>query len=162
MVGLLVLATTNYQEFVRPIQVFVIALIFLFFLRVARSAIVESRAPIREKKQAKERAAPKAKRSGVRWLYLEVKAPEDAAGERFAITGELTVGRSPSCDVNLSYDQFASTNHARFVRHDDEVVVEDLGSTNGVWLDEERIEAPTVIRKGDKIQIGETVFEVTR
>jgi len=154
------LLATNYQEFVRPLQLFAIIIILLFFLRVARAAIVESKAPIREKKAKREKRQPKVK--APKWLYLEVKAPEDAAGERFPITTELTVGRSASCDVNLGYDQYASTRHARFFRQDDDLIVEDLGSTNGVWIDDERIEAPTVIRRGDAIRIGETLFEVTR
>lgn len=159
-----VLVATNYQEFVRPIQVLVIAVIFVFFLRVIRAVMVESRPPVREKRQRADRAAAKQqKRQAAKWLYLEIKFPEDAAGERFPIAGELTVGRSATCDINLGYDQYASTKHARFYRTEtDESVVEDLGSTNGVWVEEKRIVAPTVLRRGDKVQIGETQFVVTK
>ncbi len=149
----------NYQGWVRPIQVFILAFVFLFFFRVIRAIMVESRPPIRDKRQERSTASAAAKKT---WLYLTVLEPEDAAGERFPLSGALTVGRSSTCDVNLAYDQFASTKHATFSRNGDTVTVEDHGSTNGVWIDGERIDGPTRVKKGDRVQIGETIFEVTK
>ena len=149
----------NYAGWVRPRQVFIIAFVFLFFLRVIRAILVEAKPPIREKKQPRVQAATTSKRQ---WLYLTVKAPEDAAGERFPLNGPLTIGRSAECDVNLTYDQFASVRHAQITISGDTITVEDLGSRNGVWVDDERIEQPTRVKRGDRIQVGETIFEVTR
>ena len=153
------MVAANYAGWVRPIQVFIMAFVFLFFLRVIRAILVEAKPPIREKKQAKVQAAPTTRRQ---WLYLTVKAPEDAAGERFPLNGPLTIGRSAECDVNLAYDQFASVRHAQISVANDTITIEDLGSRNGVWVDDERIEVPTRVKRGDRIQVGETIFEVTR
>jgi pSer/pThr/pTyr-binding forkhead associated (FHA) protein len=153
------LVAANYAGWVRPIQVFIMAFVFLFFLRVIRAILIEAKPPIREKKQAKVQAASTTKRQ---WLYLTVKAPEDAAGERFPLNGPLIIGRSAECDVNLAYDQFASVRHAQITLNSDSITIEDLGSRNGVWVDDERIERPTRVKRGDRIQVGETIFEVTR
>jgi hypothetical protein len=151
----------NYQGWIRPIQVFILGFVFLFFIRVVRAIMVESKAPAKEKREdrAAAAAAAAARRS---WLYLSVVEPAAAAGERFPLSSTLTVGRSDACDVNLAFDQFASTNHATFERKGDQVVVVDHGSTNGVWIDGERIAGPTRVKRGDRVQIGETIFEVTR
>ena len=153
------IVAANYAGWVRPIQVFIMLFVFLFFLRVIRAILVEAKPPIREKKQARPASAATQKRQ---WLYLTVKAPEDAAGERFPLNGPLTIGRSVECDVNLTYDQFASVRHAQVEVKGDTVTIEDLGSRNGVWVDDERIDEPTKVKRGDRIQVGETIFEVTR
>jgi hypothetical protein len=149
----------NYSGWIRPIQVFIVAFVFLFFLRVIRAILVEAKPPIREKKQARSQSGSATRRQ---WLYLSVKAPEDAAGERFPLNGPLTIGRSVECDVNLAYDQFASVRHAQITIDNGAITIEDLGSRNGVWVDDERIEQPTRVKRGDRIQVGETIFEVTR
>jgi len=157
--GAIGVVAANYAGWVRPIQVFIMVFVFLFFLRVIRAILIEAKPPIREKKQAKAQAAATTRRQ---WLYLTVKAPEDAAGERFPLNGPLTIGRSVECDVNLAYDQFASVRHAHITINSDTITIEDLGSRNGVWVDDERIEVPTRVKRGDRIQVGETIFEVTR
>ena len=153
------LIATNYNGWIRPIQVFILLFVFIFFLRVIRAILVEAKPPIREKKQGRVAATSGTKKQ---WLYLTVKEPEDAAGERFPLNGPLTIGRSAECDVNLAYDQFASVKHAQLSRSGDTVVIDDLGSTNGVWVNDERIEGSTKVKRGDRIQVGETIFEVSR
>lgn len=150
----------NYQGWIRPIQVFIVAFIFLFFLRVVRAIMVESKPTKAERRRDDRAAAAAAARRS--WLYLSVVEPETAAGERFPLSSSLTVGRSNACDVNLAFDQFASTHHATFERRGEQVIVSDHGSTNGVWIDGERIAGPTRVKRGDRVQIGETIFEVTR
>ena len=72
----------------------------------------------------------------------------------------MTVGRAAGCGVPIDYDTFASNLHARLFRLDGDVWVEDLGSTNGTWVNTERILERTRIEKGDLLQVGGTVFEV--
>ena len=59
-------------------------------------------------------------------------------------------------------DVYTSTVHARLFRHNDQLWVEDLGSTNGTFVNSERITQAVRLGKGDLLQVGSTVFEVTR
>lgn len=74
-------------------------------------------------------------------------------GEHYPLNGDTAVlGRLPSCDVTLS-DPSVSRRHARIIRRDGEWVVEDLGSTNGVSVNGERLEQAR-LRDGDRLEFG--------
>jgi len=170
-----IVATQNLSAVLRLMQWGVIILIFLFFLRVVRAVWVEmspatvrkTRAEKRQEKQEKreEQAAdlpperPKPKR---KHLYLTVVEPSAFAGRTFDLDDELTVGRSPGCGVPMPEDIYTSTLHARLFRLHEQLWVEDLGSTNGTFVNSERISQAMRLGKGDYLQIGSTVFEVTR
>jgi FHA domain len=160
------LATQNITAILRPLQWLVIALIFLFFLRVIRAVWVEVRpAGARAGLGGRRRGAdaPASPSIGRRApLVLTVMEPEESRGQVFELDDELTVGRSPGCGISTSYDVYSSTLHARLFRRGDQLWVEDLGSTNGTYVNSERISAPIKLGKGDIVQIGGTVFEVSR
>ena len=65
---------------------------------------------------------------------LTVVSPNEEKGRAFPLTDELTIGRSPRCNVPLASDGFVSQLHARLFRRGDEYWVEDLGSTNGTLM----------------------------
>jgi hypothetical protein len=76
------------------------------------------------------------------------------------------IGRDPSSELQV-YDVRISRNHAQIEFMDDEFVVRDLGSTNGVVINGQRISSPTVLRNGDRIEFGNMgtvrfTFELTR
>jgi pSer/pThr/pTyr-binding forkhead associated (FHA) protein len=71
------------------------------------------------------------------------------------------VGRAGGCQVALGEDNYVSQLHARVFRRDGQFYVEDLGSTNGTYVNRKKVTAPIVIRKGDRLQIGKTVLELT-
>jgi len=73
-----------------------------------------------------------------------------------------TIGRSPGCGVSTPEDIYTSTLHARLFRRNEQLWVEDLGSTNGTYVNSERISKAVRLGKGDMLQIGSTVFEVSR
>jgi pSer/pThr/pTyr-binding forkhead associated (FHA) protein len=164
------LATQNYTAILRPLQWLVIALIFLFFLRVVRAVWVEVRPagprPTRgeRRRQAREAAAadqPPPRRR--KRLFLQIVEPREYEGQRYGVQDEeLTIGRSPGCGIATTYDVYSSTLHARLFRRRDQLWIEDLGSTNGTYLNSERLAQPARLGKGDLVQIGATVFEVTR
>jgi len=81
------------------------------------------------------------------------------AGLTFRVTGPLILGRSPDADVVLD-DQFASDFHARLAFQGGEVRLHDLGSTNGTFVNGERLAAPLTLARGDRVQIGQTVLEL--
>ena len=70
-------------------------------------------------------------------------SPPDQGRRTFDLEDELTVGRSPGCGVPTTYDVYSSTLHARLFRRGDQLWVEDLGSTNGTYVNSERITKPT-------------------
>jgi len=69
--------------------------------------------------------------------------------------GKITLGRSEECTVLLD-DALLSRVHARLVVSKDEVVVEDLGSKNGTYVNEERLKGPSRLHNGDQIRVGHT------
>jgi hypothetical protein len=167
------IATQNLNAVLRIMQWGVIALIFLFFLRVIRAVWVEMspatiRKPrsMRRQEHREERAAvavpapPKASRK--RHLYLKVVQPPEHAGRAYDLDDELTIGRSPGCGIAMPEDIYTSTLHARLFRRNDQLWVEDLGSTNGTFVNSEQITRAVRLGKGDLLQIGSTVFEVSR
>jgi pSer/pThr/pTyr-binding forkhead associated (FHA) protein len=84
------------------------------------------------------------------------------AGQTFPLTEvAITIGRADDSTLVLT-DDYASTRHARLVPQGDAWLVEDLGSTNGTYLDRQRITAPTPVPVGVPIRIGKTVLELRK
>ncbi|MGO9965345.1 MAG: FHA domain-containing protein [Acidimicrobiales bacterium] len=137
-----------------------LAAIWLFFVYAARMVWVEVRRSRAEQPQAPAAAPVAVDKSLV--LRLRVVDPPQRRGRVFELGEEVTVGRSPGCAVPLDDDTFASSIHARVFRRSGELWIEDLGSTNGTFLNDERLEAPTRLRRGDRVKVGSTILEVAR
>lgn len=90
---------------------------------------------------------------------LAIVEPAALAGQRYAVTSTLSIGRAAGCEITLD-DTFISQVHARVTRTQSGVVIEDLGSTNGTYLNRKRVTAPVVVQAGDVIQVGSTVLEL--
>jgi pSer/pThr/pTyr-binding forkhead associated (FHA) protein len=80
-----------------------------------------------------------------------------AGDRRHIFHNDFTVGRRGKLTIS---DEFASNHHARFQVAHGGWFVEDLGSTNGTWLNGRRFNAPQRLKRGDKIRIGQTVMIV--
>jgi predicted component of type VI protein secretion system len=72
----------------------------------------------------------------------------------------VDVGREPSLPLHLDEDAQVSRRHARIAVQGGAVVVEDLGSTNGTYVNEQPISAPRPLNPGDKVRVGLTVLEL--
>ena len=83
------------------------------------------------------------------------------AGAAYDLSDGALLGRGDEADIVLQ-DSFASTRHARLAPHGDVIVLEDLGSTNGTYLNEEPLRGPQPLHPGDKIRIGDSVFTFER
>src|SRR5213083_1263775 len=81
------------------------------------------------------------------------------AGSEFPLTGSMVAGRDPAAAIPLE-DPESSRQHASITAQEGGAVVEDLGSTNGTFVGEERISGSRVIQPGDRIRIGTTVLEL--
>lgn len=78
---------------------------------------------------------------------------------RFTLKGGVTVlGRSPDSDIVLNSDDFASSSHARLTRYAGLMYVEDTHSTNGTYVNSEKIVGATPVHQGDEITVGSTTF----
>ena len=77
----------------------------------------------------------------------------------FKLTGDIEIGRADHCTIRLA-DTYASQVHARLSPRNGSWTIEDLGSTNGTFLNERRLESPSQVRSGDKVRIGTTVLEL--
>jgi hypothetical protein len=83
------------------------------------------------------------------------------AGQAFELTGELmTIGREATHAIALVNDMGVSRTHAQIIRQGDQTLIEDLGSTNGTYVNGVRISAPTPIKPGDTLQLGASLFRV--
>lgn len=139
-----------------------LALLYLFFLRVLRAVWAEV-SPVRNaapaaapRRTRRERAVVGARGAPTK---LKVVEPPEHAGRTYDLGDELTVGRAPGCQVSID-DTYASQLHARVFRRESNLYVEDLGSTNGTYLNRKKVSGPMVMRKGDRLQVGKTVLEV--
>ena len=73
--------------------------------------------------------------------------------------GVILIGRGADCQIILD-DDYVSTRHARVVSGENGVYLEDLGSTNGSYVNGQRITAPTTITMSDTIRIGKTILKL--
>ena len=165
MSGAFFLTSLDNQNLLRALEVLVVVLIWLFFLRVIRAVWVEVRPPTPRGAGAQMRAAgagrPPEKRRGVERLHLRALEPPEREGQTFELGDEVTLGRAAGCGVRVD-DAYTSSLHARLYRQNGSLWVEDLGSTNGTWVNAERIGKAVKLGKGDLLQVGGTVFEVAR
>jgi hypothetical protein len=85
------------------------------------------------------------------------RAPGHTPGMEYDIAEGAVMGRGDQAEIRLE-DPFASSRHARIERQGGAVVLEDLGSTNGTYLNEELLRGPQPLHPGDRIRIGDSVF----
>jgi pSer/pThr/pTyr-binding forkhead associated (FHA) protein len=82
------------------------------------------------------------------------------AGTRISLDARpILIGRADDSTLVLD-DDYASTRHARIAQQGEEWYVEDLGSTNGTYLDQQRVQGPLLVGPGQPIRIGQTVLEL--
>jgi pSer/pThr/pTyr-binding forkhead associated (FHA) protein len=89
---------------------------------------------------------------------LVVITADRNVGARYMLSGEVLIGRAANSSVVID-DTYASQQHARIYASNGAYCVEDLGSTNGTYVNGRKISYPLELRVGDRIKIGKTVFE---
>jgi len=149
-----------------------LAVLYLFLLWMARSALrdlrgtrVDEAAPSPGMEDATGMHVAAAGLGGDGTLGAPRLRVESAAGLRAGAAYDLSdgavLGRSADSDIPLE-DTFASSAHARLVPQGDTMVLEDLGSTNGTYLNGEPLSGPQPLHVGDKIRIGDSEFTFER
>jgi hypothetical protein len=145
-----------------------LAILYLFLLWVARSALKDLRRdrggaaviqrPVADDATGMYRAADGlgAVNDDFEPRLLVERAAGHESGIAYDLMGGATLGRG---DVEIRLDDpFASSRHARISRQGHVVVIEDLGSTNGTYLNEEPLTGPQPLHAGDRIRIGDSEF----
>lgn len=147
-----------------------LAVLYLFLLWMARSALKDLRRSSGEPvgpsfDDATGMYAASQAMGGDRDLAAPRLRVEKAAGLRSGAAYDLSdgaiLGRGEEADITLE-DSFASTRHARLAPHGDVVVIEDMGSTNGTYLNGEPLTGPQPLHPGDRIRIGDSEFTFER
>lgn len=161
------------EQLLNIFKLALLALIYLFLLRVLRAVWaeitprpVDARGRRFGRRRGASAAAPpgarvasRGRRSRGHPVELVVVEPAEQAGRRYALGDEITVGRAAGCQVTVD-DTYVSQLHARVFTRDSQFFVEDLGSTNGTYLNRAKVAGPMVMQKGDRLQVGNTVLEL--
>jgi FHA domain-containing protein len=141
-----------------------LAVLFLFLLVIARSALKDLRRTAAPAPDATGfHAAPayaEAPRPADGWLIAE-RGGGLEADARYDLIGGLSIGRSGDADVRIE-DRYASGIHVRVFPRGDRFLVEDMNSTNGTLLNGASLRDEAELIDGDTIQIGDTVFRFER
>ena len=87
--------------------------------------------------------------------------PPEGKARTVKLGASMTIGRAPECEL-LIEDTYASSQHARLFGKNGTWYVEDLGSTNGTFVNDQKLAAPAMVQQGDRIRIGTTVLELRR
>lgn len=130
------------------LRYFILALMYVFLIFVIRAIYRDMRTPAASRKKRKKQSRPQ----------LVVVAADKNLGARYRLLDEVLLGRAPDSNIVLD-DTYASQQHARLFESGDSYCVEDLGSTNGTYVNGRKISYPLELRSGDRIKIGKTVFE---
>jgi hypothetical protein len=146
-----------------------LAVLYLFLLWISRSALKDLRNPPRRSVptvlsdvgtdatglHAASRA-PGATGAFDPRLIVE-RAPGHTPGMEYDVGDGAVMGRGDQAEIRLE-DPFASSRHAKLTPQGGIVVIEDLGSTNGTYLNEELLSGPQPLHQGDRVRIGDSEF----
>ena len=140
-----------------------LGLLYLFLARVVR-AVYRELSPDRPVAVSSNGGGRfgRGRRSDQPARPYRLKMIDPATAQIFPLGEEVTIGRAPGCSVPLADDTYVSQLHARIYIRDGKPFVEDLGSTNGTFLNRDRLSKTMPLRRGDKLQIGQTVLEIVQ
>jgi pSer/pThr/pTyr-binding forkhead associated (FHA) protein len=155
--------------FLAVLWLFVIAAVGVVRTDLFGTSSVPSRRQARKQRQPRARppqpvkpAKPARGRSGRSTPQQLMVTAGALAGTSLGLDDQqITIGRANDATLVLN-DDYASTRHARLFPQDGQWIVEDLGSTNGTYLDRQKVTQPTPVPVGVPIRIGKTVLELRR
>lgn len=135
------------------------ALLFLFIWRSMRWAVrgltVE---PAQSGRRAKKKGEAVPAPTGPTTVVVH---PPDGKPRSVRLAASMTIGRGEECELLID-DTYASSQHARLFGKNSSWYVEDLGSTNGTFVNDQKLAAPAMVQQGDRIRVGTTILELRR
>jgi hypothetical protein len=147
------------DEVLLVLKIAFLVLLYLFIWRIVRTASRDLRLPqesfiLAPSSHAGVQPGRRGPHTG---RLVVVKSPDLDEGQNFELdSAQLTIGRGGQNDIAIGSDEYASARHARFEPRQDGVWVQDLGSTNGTYLNGMRLEHPRRLTQGDVVRVGET------
>jgi hypothetical protein len=159
------------ESLLQILTFFLLLLVWLFLMRVIWAVWSDARTPTvvaagpagaAPAAGAGPAAAPAPAAATPQATTLKVIEPSERKGQIYDVGDEVKIGRAATCQVALADDSYVSQLHARLFRRDGSIFLEDLGSTNGTFLNRKKVASPVALRRGDRIQIGRTVLEVAK
>ncbi len=137
------------------------ALLFLFLWRsmrwVVRGLNVEQATPRSERRGKGASSEPTPPPGPASVIVYE----KDHKPRTVKVSASMVMGRAPECELLLD-DTYVSQEHARMFGKNGSWYVEDLGSTNGTFVNDQKLAAPAMVQPGDRIRVGTTVVELRR
>ena len=146
-----------------------LAVLYLFLLWVSRSALKDLRNPPRRSVPTAVADVPTdatglhpaSRAPGATGAFdprlIVERAPGHTPGMEYDVGDGAVMGRGDQAEIRLE-DPFASSRHAKLSPQGGIVVIEDLGSTNGTYLNEELLSGPQPLHQGDRVRIGDSEF----
>jgi predicted component of type VI protein secretion system len=136
------------------------ALLFLFVWRsmrwVVRGLTVDPNVAPASGRRGRDTEAPASPQPTTLVVH-----PHDGRPRTLRLDASMVIGRAPDAELRLE-DTFASSQHARIFGRNGSWYVEDLGSTNGTFVNEQKLMGPAMVQPGDSIRIGQTTLELRR
>ena len=142
-----------------------LALLYFFVFRAVRSVAlgVSARREDASRRQQAPAAAPAPARSSRARppSQVVIHEPDGVKPRTMRLAGAVDIGRSERCAIRLD-DTYVSQMHARLYGDDGTWYVEDLGSTNGTFVNDRKVERTSEVHSGDVVKIGKTLLELRR
>jgi hypothetical protein len=154
-----VIYSTQVETTLLFLKLAFLVLLYLFIWRIVRSAARDLRLPQESMILSPQQVSALLPQPAARALgrLVVLKSPILDAGEVVTLDSHaLRVGRATDNDLSVDGDEYASTHHARFEPRRDGVYVEDVGSTNGTFVNGIRLTRERRLAPGDVVRIGET------
>jgi pSer/pThr/pTyr-binding forkhead associated (FHA) protein len=154
--------------FLLAVKVAFLVVLYLFVARAVRAVVLDVFGPRAERRRPRSRPTAPSRpvpRTGpgrpARRQPRELVVTDEGGRRTVPLNGPMTVGRAASCDVVLA-DTYVSNVHARIYDRDGGWWLEDLGSTNGTYVNRTRVSTPTAVGPGDEIRMGKATLELRR
>jgi hypothetical protein len=159
------LADVAVETVLLALKIAFVVLLYLFIWRIVRAAAKDVRLPQESMilSPGHAAAAGLVQRPTTVGTLVVLKSAALEEGEQFELdSSPLTLGRGSPNDIELGGDEFASARHARIEPRRDGVWVEDIGSTNGTFVNGTRLDRPRRLTPGDVVRVGETDLRFER
>jgi pSer/pThr/pTyr-binding forkhead associated (FHA) protein len=154
--------------FLLAVKVAFLVVLYLFVARAVRAVVLDVFGPRAERRRPRSRPTAPSRpvpRAGpgrpARRQPRELVVTDEGGRRTVPLNGPMTVGRAATCDVVLA-DTYVSNVHARIYDRDGGWWLEDLGSTNGTYVNRTRVSTPTAVGPGDEIRMGKATLELRR
>jgi pSer/pThr/pTyr-binding forkhead associated (FHA) protein len=151
--------------FLLAVKIAFLVLLYLFVARAVRAVVLDVFGPRAQRRRpaTAARAAPPRQPPArpARRMPKELVVTDAGGTRTVPLKDSITLGRAATSDVTLS-DTYVSNVHARIFLKDGAWWLEDLGSTNGTYMNRAKVATPTPVGPGDEIRLGKATLELRR